>query len=95
MKKILLAAIAVGMMSTSAMALVGTVEKIQIKSDGEVTIVLKKLDGTGNARHILAGTADANKAMLAAALTAKSTSATVEMYNDATSWTNITLITAP
>ncbi len=89
MKKLLFAAVAVGMMSTSAMALEGSVNKIITKSDGTIKIVIET---TG---RILDGTAEANKAMLAVALTARSATYTVEAFSDGTKWTNISILPAP
>ena len=90
MKKILIAVVAAGLMVTGAMAVEGTITKIETKSDGSVKVILEKTAG-GNTGKVLDGTPEANKAMLAVALTAKSTGATVDAYNDGTKWTNITI----
>ena len=86
MKKMLLAAIAVGMMSTSAMALDGTITKI-IVSTGSVKVGLT----SGATTYAKAIDVDTNvgRAMLATALTAKTTQKPVSAFHDGTSWTYI------
>ena len=89
MKKILLAAVLAGLMSTSVMALEGTVSKVMMLSDGTATISILQLDGITRTKAV-AGTAAANSAMIAIALTAKSAgTSTVEAYHDGTIWTTL------
>ena len=94
MNKMLLATLVAGLMSVSAMAVEGTIGKVTVKSDGTIKIVLAKTAG-GNIAKVLGGTADSDKAMLAVALTAKSSGATVDAYNDGTIWTNISILSQP
>ena len=94
MKKVLMAVLAAGLMVTSASALEGKITKVITKSTGEVKVVLA-ITGGGVSAKVLNGTADANKAMLAVALTANSTDKTVEMYDDGVKWTYISIIPTP
>ena len=91
MKKVLVAAIAASLMSVTAMATEGTISAVIVKSDGSVKVTLAKAAGGSTTKAVNGATADANKAMLATALTAKSSGATVDAFNDGTIWTNITL----
>ncbi len=76
MKKMLLAALAVGLMSTSAMAADGKITQIKVQGDNTITIYLT--DDTNTLRvQKLVGTPEGIKAMFATALTAKSTNADV------------------
>ncbi len=95
MKRLLLAVVVVGLMSTGAMALDGTISKVIVKSDGVVKVVLEKTSGGPFARTIACDTMDADKAMLAVALTAQSTGATIEAYADSTRWTYMSIIPTP
>ncbi len=88
MKKLLLAVAVAGLVSVSAMATEGTISRVIVSSNGEVKVVLEKTDG-GSITKLIGGTVDAEKAMLALALTAKSTGDTVDGYNDGTTWTKI------
>lgn len=90
MKKLLLAVAVASLMSVSAMATEGTIGNVIVRSDGVVKVVLAKTTGGGTTR-LIGGEVDAQKAMLALVLTAKSTGATVDAYNDGTYWTNITM----
>ena len=81
MKKILISVIAVSLMAVSAFAAEGTISTVRIMEDGTILVkvgtVFKQLAGS---------TADANKAMYAAVLTAKSTGATVTAFQNDTGW---------
>lgn len=85
MKKLLSVAIVAGMMSTSAMALEGTVVsimvnativKIGIQLKGTTDIVSKKVDPSS----------DLGKVMIASAMTAKVQENNIEAYHDGTNW---------
>ena len=89
MKKILLPIITVGLMTVSAMGADGTVENIMIKNDGTIKMVLKKSIDSSLMERTIAGTPEANNAMLATLLTAKTTNAIVDAYSDGTNWTKI------
>ena len=89
MKKILLPIITVGLMTVSAMGADGTVENIMIKNDGTIKMVLKKSIDSSLMERTIAGTPEANSAMLATLLTAKTTNAIVDAYSDGTNWTKI------
>ena len=91
MKKILLTAVAVGIMVTSGMA--GTVSKIVAKSDGVIRVGIIK----NETEYVkpLSGTSDANKAMLAVSLTALSSGADVESTQDSGAWSSITILKQP
>ena len=67
--------IAMGTLSINAYALVGNVSEVQASADG--TIKVKVTDGTTTQIKQIVGTADAIKAMYAAALTAKTSTSTV------------------
>ena len=96
MNKMLLVAVAAGIMSTSAMAgvAVGTVADIIAKNDGTVKVIIHKEDGSfSNAKSI--GTLEIQKVMLAIVLSAKAVNATVHAtsgtVDDTPSWTAITI----
>jgi len=91
MKKIILATIVASLMTTSAMAFLGKVERIILKSDGTTKIVVKA--GDSLVSRDLPTDAEIKKAMLAAAMTAYSTKSTVNVNKDATTWTELTLWT--
>ncbi len=91
MKKILLSVIAVGLMSVSAMAHEGTISKITVKSDGTASMILLRTDTVLVNKRIDGSTPDANKAMIAVILTAKSQGATVDANTNGAIWTGITL----
>ena len=88
MKKILLAAI---IMSVGAFAADGTVSSVMLKSNGVVKMTLKRTSDSEMLERVINGTAEANKAMLATILTAKSTGATLDAYSDGITWTKIYL----
>ncbi len=91
MKKLLLATLVAGLMSVNAMAVDGTVGDVIVKADGTIKMYLVKADGTGKINKTIVGVdADAKKAMLATALTAKSGGSNIAAYHDGTSWTTIT-----
>lgn len=94
MKKLLLSIVAVGLMSTSLMAIEGKVNYIKVKNDGSITVEILKADTTVK-ENLLVGTADAVKAMLAMALTAKTTDSTVTVYSgtvdEGTGWKTLIL----
>ncbi len=79
MKKLLFSAFLIGAMSSNLMAIDGTVSSITAKDDGSI-----RVDVTDAGSHVtskaLAGTTDAIKAMLAIALTAKTTNSDVTVY---------------
>ena len=92
MKKILLAALAVGLMSTSAIAVDGKITQIKVQSDNTIVVYLTD---TSNILSIqkLVGTPEAIKSMYAAVLTAKSTNADVGLSqgtaDNGTGWANV------
>ena len=75
---------AMGVMTVSAFGLDGTVTDVTIKSDG--TMLLK----VGTTQKTIVGTPEAQKAMFATALTAKTSGATVTViggsYNGDNGW---------
>ena len=78
MKKLIVSAIAVGVMSVSAMAGYfenATVDAIKVRADGTVAVVVTAQGASvPSLFNMSTATADAKKAMLAALLTAKTTS---------------------
>ena len=83
MQKVLMVAIAMGLMATSVMALEGTIS--QLKFDGTndtIKFTLKKAsDSTDTGFFQIVGlTPESIKSLTAAVLTAKSTNATVDAY---------------
>lgn len=84
MKKMFLATLVVGLMSTSVMALDGTIGLIKAQANGAVVVGIIKTDLSPGPVGSLVGTDDAKKAMLAIALTAKSSTANVAM-----TWGNV------
>lgn len=91
MKKIILTTIVASLMATSAMAFLGKVERIILKSDGTTKVVV---NASGNlVLRGLPADAEIKKAMLAAAMTAYSTQSTVSVNKDATTWTEFSLWT--
>lgn len=94
MKKILLSTLLVGLMSTSLMAIEGKINSIKVKNDGNIFVEILKVD-TSVKENQLVGTADAVKAMLAMALTAKTSDATVQVYSgtvsEGTGWKTLIL----
>ncbi len=93
MKKMLLAIFAAGLMSSSLIAAVGTVDLVQVLSDGTVKIRILKEDSTLTAITPCVGTVEANKAMLAIALTAKTSGSTVKTIYGNSGWESIMLMT--
>lgn len=95
MKKILIAAVAVGLITTSAMAVDGKISQVQITAAN--LNVVKIIDGTSSVEKSqkLVGTPDAIKAMLAVVLTAKASNADVTLTTGAgdngTGWNNVIL----
>ncbi len=95
MKKLLLATLVAGLMSTSALALDGTITKISITSSGVTKIIITTSTGSSTKKTIGDISSDAGKAMLAIALTAKSAGDPVEAYHDGTSWTALSVSLNP
>ncbi len=91
MKKMILATLATGIMSVGVFAADGTVNTVVIKVDGVVKMELKKAIDDSLMLRTIDGTVEANKAMLATVLTAKSSGATIDAYSDGTKWTKIIL----
>ncbi len=95
MKKILITAIAVGLLSTSAMAVDGKISQIQITAAD--LKVIKIIDGATSVEKSqkLVGTPEAIKAMLAVVLTAKASNADVTLTtgtgDNGTGWNNVIL----
>ena len=97
MKKILLSAVAMAVMSVSAFADTGTIGKLNFAANGAVWIDLQ-INGDANvvvSKQLAAATDDTKKALIAAILTAKSTGATVTMWagtvHGVTGWKNVIL----
>jgi len=92
MKKILLSAVVMAVMSTNLMATVGTLTKVLADSQGNVYVTVKQADDSLRTRPFL-GTADAIKAMTAVALTAKTTGVVVDLNpaneGGVAGWSNI------
>ena len=77
----LLVLMALGLISSSLMAGVGTVTSVRAKFDGSTYVTLKRASDGVETTNILVGTPEAIKAMIAIALTAQSTgAATIELY---------------
>lgn len=73
MKKLFMSIIVIGVISTNAIAIEGKVEWVLVKADGTITVKVSTFPKQ------LVGTAEAIKAMYAAALTAKNSGATVSV----------------
>lgn len=87
MKKIILAAVAVSLMSTSAFAWVtGTLKRVEIHPTGPVIVVATS---SGDVVRRVSTTAELQKQILAVALTAQSRGATVDMLPEGGYWTRI------
>ena len=78
MKKILISAIAMSLMAVSAFGTDGTVDSLKVENDGTVMLRLTKdTGGLTNIFPIVAASPDALKALIAVALTAKTTGAAI------------------
>ena len=89
MKKIMMNLTAMAMISTSAMAIEGTIDAVRVTDAGAIIVTVKNIDGVIRTKA-LGGTADAIKAALAVVLTAKSTTAQVVLDGD-TTWESVLL----
>ncbi|RUM62648.1 MAG: hypothetical protein DSZ03_06385 [Sulfurimonas sp.] len=92
MKKLLIAMLATGLVSTSVMAawVGGTVDSIRTNTDGSSYIVMKR---TGDNKKIgmkisNAATADGKKMLLTVALTAQTTGKSVIGWLNGSGWTS-------
>lgn len=86
MKKLLLAVIAAGLMSTSVLAMDGVVSKIVVTS---TTVKIGILSGGSTYAKLVDVETAVGRAMLATALTAKTTQKPVAAFHDGTSWNYI------
>lgn len=96
MKKILLSLAVMSLMSASAFAgILGKVSTVDVDNNGIIKVVIAKSSGGNTYSQPLVGTADAIKAMYAMILTAKSTSADVDVtlgtVDSITGWKKIIL----
>ena len=95
MKKILFVAAAVSVISSSLMATDGTVNSIKVKSDGVVAMEIVNSADQSLINKPLVGTADAVKAMLAIALTAKTSNSNITVFSgtvpEGTGWKTIVI----
>ena len=95
MKKMLIAGAVASLMSTGVFAgtISGTIDTITANAYGIVKIVIKKDDNTLSYSKTILGSADAKKAMTALAMTAKASSASVDVvtatYDGETGCTSI------
>jgi len=94
MRKVLVSLMAVGLLSSSAMAFMGKVTQIVAKSNGVILVQVTPTDSNLPVKkNGLVGTADAKKAMLAIALTAKSTDSIIitdgGSYNGKSGWKTV------
>lgn len=89
MKKLLLATLVAGLMSTSLMAVDGTVSFIKVDNVGVTTVAIEEATGTVTILPVLGGV-EAIKTMVALALTAKSLNAPVTLnsglYDGTLAW---------
>ncbi len=98
MKKILLAAIAVGCISTNLMAgWVGTIDSVSVSSDGGAYITLTRTSDNRKIgmRTSDTATSDGQKSLIAVALTAQTTGKSVVAWANGTGWTTLKMIQTP
>ena len=94
MKKLLIA-LAICFISTNVMALEGTIDSMLSNNTGVTKVRLANTAGGLTGTIPIIGTAEAQKAMIALALTAKSTGATVDLWygtvDGSTGWYSVTI----
>ena len=93
MKKILLAVLAAGLMSTSASAATWYEGKVRfIQTDGEnVRVKLRLADESLLVYTIQAATADVQKTIIAMILTAQAADRNIKLYEQSGVWTSVLL----
>ncbi len=88
MKKILLAIIAIMVMSVSAFAVPGKISQVRAASDGTVLVWILKTDGAEYVKPLV-GTPEAIKTMYATVLTAKVQQSDVDLFMNENGWYTI------
>ncbi len=90
MKKLFTTLVVVGLLGTELFAggyVVGTIAKVSTRADGTFWVSLKrKSNGTITGMHKFSGSTDALKAIQAVVLSAKVTSAPIQLYYDNKQW---------
>jgi hypothetical protein len=95
MNKLITALVAMGIMSVSTFALDGKIGKVNFTPTGVVWVDVVDGNNVTTTKQLIAATADIKKVLIAAVLTAKSTSAEVTVWpgtlDGVTGWKNIIL----
>lgn len=96
MKKFMMGLVIAGLMTTSAMAAVGTLSAVRATANGTIYVKLQRSSDNVQVLNKLVGTADAIKAMMAVALTAKASASTVDLsfgtYDGVSGWASVNII---